>query len=258
MTAWSRKKSSAPFYGTPVDRNRFYRGAFAEPCFDNVSPRAGAAVRLIEGLVALTILATAVNNLWPLVRERRWLAGFGFGLIHGIGYASVLGDLGLTGWSLAVPLLGFNVGVELAQLTVLLVFLPLAFVLRRTRFYRVAILWCGSLVTRTNNSPLVRNRPVALGIVQIDVQGDSGGDLGATMGGAGFRRHRIGGRGRTPCWLALADSPRRTRLRSTGSRLRRQESFQILQEPGCLVDLVFTDVRAGRNGRLRAQRMDIR
>jgi hypothetical protein len=104
-------------------------------------------LRFVDGLIALTILLTAVNNLWPVVRERRWLAGFGFGLIHGVSYAAVLSDLGLTGWSLARPLFGFNVGVEVAQLSVLAAVLPPAYLLRSTPFYRAAVLWGGSLTT---------------------------------------------------------------------------------------------------------------
>jgi hypothetical protein len=103
--------------------------------------------RLVESLVALTIVLTAVNNIFPVISENRWAVGFTFGLVHGIGYASVLTDLGLTGWRLASPLVGFNLGVELAQLIVIASFLPLAFLLRRTRFYRKVVLIGGSVAT---------------------------------------------------------------------------------------------------------------
>lgn len=103
--------------------------------------------RLVETLVALTILLTALNNLFPTVKTHRWIVGFVFGLVHGIGYASALSDLGLEGWHLASPLVGFNVGVEIAQLVVLAVFLPLAFLLRRTRFYKRTFLYAGSALT---------------------------------------------------------------------------------------------------------------
>ncbi len=103
--------------------------------------------RLVEALIALTIVLTALNNIVGVVRERRWAVGFAFGLIHGIGYASVLADLGLEGWNLASPLIGFNLGVEAAQLIVIAAFLPLAFLLRRTRFYRTVVLYGGSAAT---------------------------------------------------------------------------------------------------------------
>jgi tetratricopeptide (TPR) repeat protein len=90
---------------------------------------------------------TAINNLRPVVSHNFWLVGFCFGLIHGVGYASVLNDLGLSGWSLAKPLIGFNLGVELAQIMIIGLFLPLAFALRRTNFYYFVFLIGGSTIT---------------------------------------------------------------------------------------------------------------
>jgi len=82
----------------------------------------------------------ALNNVWPVFHSRRWMAAFGFGLIHGFGFASVLIDLGLPREALALALVGFNLGVEGGQLTIVAVFLPLAFALRRTAFYRRTVL----------------------------------------------------------------------------------------------------------------------
>jgi hypothetical protein len=61
---------------------------------------------------------------------------FGFGLVHGLGFAGVLAGLGLPGSSLALGLFGFNAGVEIGQLALVAAFLPLAFLLRSTRLYR--------------------------------------------------------------------------------------------------------------------------
>jgi HupE / UreJ protein len=58
----------------------------------------------------------------------------------------VLVDLGLPTNALVLALVGFNVGVEIGQLAIVAVFLPLAFSLRRTRFYQVAVLKGGSLI----------------------------------------------------------------------------------------------------------------
>ena len=56
--------------------------------------------RLVESAIAASVLLAALNNLYPLVTSRRWLVAFGFGLVHGLGFASVLLDLGLpTGFS---------------------------------------------------------------------------------------------------------------------------------------------------------------
>ena len=103
--------------------------------------------RLVESVIALSVALAAANNLWPVVSRRRWLVAFAFGLIHGFGFASVLADLGLPDGALLVSLLGFNLGVELGQLAVVAAFLPLAYALRWTPFYRWVIFVGGSLAT---------------------------------------------------------------------------------------------------------------
>ena len=101
--------------------------------------------RWVESGIALTVLLGALNNLFPVVRERRWAVAFAFGLIHGLGFASVLADLGLKGWNLALALVGFNAGVEVGQLAIVLIFIPIAYGLRATRFYRHAFMPGGAL-----------------------------------------------------------------------------------------------------------------
>ncbi len=101
--------------------------------------------RVVESGIALTVLLGALNNLFPLIRERRWVVAFLFGLIHGLGFASVLRDLGLQGWNLALALVGFNLGVEVGQLAIVLVFIPVAYGLRETRFYRRAFMPGGAV-----------------------------------------------------------------------------------------------------------------
>ena len=100
--------------------------------------------RLVESAIALSVVLAAANNLWPVVRHGRVLAAFGFGLIHGFGFAGALGELGLPDGALALSLASFNVGVELGQLAVVAVFLPLAFALRATAVYRSVVLKAGS------------------------------------------------------------------------------------------------------------------
>lgn len=103
--------------------------------------------RLVEAAIALSVVLAAANNLWPVVARRRWLVAFGFGLIHGFGFASVLADLGLPQESLVLSLLGFNLGVEVGQLAIVSGFLPLAFMLRGTAFYRHGVFVGGSVAT---------------------------------------------------------------------------------------------------------------
>ena len=100
--------------------------------------------RLTESAIAASVMLAATNNLWPLIRERGWIVAFGFGLIHGFGFATALADLGLGHGALLLTLVGFNLGVELGQLAIVAVFLPIAFGLRRTWFYQTPLLRLGS------------------------------------------------------------------------------------------------------------------
>jgi hypothetical protein len=100
--------------------------------------------RLVEAGIALSVVLAALNNLFPVVADGRWLAAFGFGLLHGFGFAGALHDLGLPAGSLALSLAGFNLGVEAGQLAIVMLFLPLAFVLRSTWAYRRMVFAGGS------------------------------------------------------------------------------------------------------------------
>jgi hypothetical protein len=100
--------------------------------------------RWVESAIAASVVLAALNNLWPLFHGRRWAMAFAFGLIHGFGFASVLADLGLPQGTLALALVGFNVGVEIGQLAIVAAFLPLAFMLRDTRFYQRGVFVGGS------------------------------------------------------------------------------------------------------------------
>lgn len=103
--------------------------------------------RLVESAIALSVVLAAANNLWPVVEHRRWLVAFVFGLIHGFGFASVLSELGLPSDALVLSLLGFNAGVEIGQMAIVAGFLPVAFLLRNTRFYLRGVFVLGSWLT---------------------------------------------------------------------------------------------------------------
>ncbi len=100
--------------------------------------------RLIESAIAFSVILVAVNNLYPFFSKRAWLVAFAFGLIHGFGFANVLTDLELAIGSLGISLLGFNLGVEIGQLAIVLIFLPVAFLLRHYWFYQRIVLFAGS------------------------------------------------------------------------------------------------------------------
>lgn len=91
--------------------------------------------RLVESGIALSVIAAALNNVWPLLGRGRWKAAFALGLLHGFAFSETLQDLGLSRTALLVPLFGFNLGVEVGQLAVVALFLPLAFLARRKRAY---------------------------------------------------------------------------------------------------------------------------
>ncbi|HZV35672.1 MAG TPA: HupE/UreJ family protein, partial [Verrucomicrobiae bacterium] len=100
--------------------------------------------RFTESAIAVTVALTAANNIWPMIRKRGWMVAFGFGLIHGFGFATALSDLGLKRGALIFTLVGFNLGVEIGQLAVVAIFLPAAFALRRTWVYQQPVLRFGS------------------------------------------------------------------------------------------------------------------
>jgi len=87
--------------------------------------------RWIEPLIALSIVAIAYENLRPRPilkeggpKDYRPLVAFGFGLIHGFGFAGALSEVGLQGPQLGIALATFNVGVELGQLSIILLAAP--------------------------------------------------------------------------------------------------------------------------------------
>jgi hypothetical protein len=99
----------------------------------------------IEPVIAISVVLAAINNLLGWWSVRRWRLAFVFGLIHGFGFANVLLDVGLPARELAVALGGFNLGVELGQLAIVLAFFPLAWWLRHTAFYRWVVVIGGSI-----------------------------------------------------------------------------------------------------------------
>lgn len=101
--------------------------------------------RLVESTIAASVVVAALVNLLPRTAGASgvWIA-FGFGLLHGFGFANVLSEVDAEGEPAWRTLLGFNLGVEIGQLAIVAVFLPLAYLLRTTRFYRTGVVYGGS------------------------------------------------------------------------------------------------------------------
>jgi hypothetical protein len=93
-------------------------------------------VRLVEVVIAGSIAIAAADILLPLFHRRIWLIVFGFGLFHGFGFAAALDEMGLLSEHLGLSLFGFNLGVELGQLEIVVVMFPLLFLVRRLAAYR--------------------------------------------------------------------------------------------------------------------------
>ncbi len=102
--------------------------------------------RWVEAAIALSVVLAALNNVFPVILKDRWLVAFAFGLIHGFGFAAVLSDLGLQGVTLILALIGFNLGVEIGQIGILSVYIPVSYLIRRTWFYKYMIFYVGSIL----------------------------------------------------------------------------------------------------------------
>lgn len=95
---------------------------------------------IVEPLIAASITYVAVENIFTSGLSRwRPVVIFGFGLLHGLGFASVLSEFGLPEGQFLPALIGFNIGVELGQLTVIaIVFVVVGWAIKRA-WYRRAI-----------------------------------------------------------------------------------------------------------------------
>lgn len=100
----------------------------------------------IEPAIAVTIVLAAVDNLFPIFRERRVVVTFLFGLIHGFGFAGVLGELDLPTAQFAWALFQFNLGIELGQLFIVAIAVSALFAFRRQRWYAQAVIGGGSVL----------------------------------------------------------------------------------------------------------------
>jgi len=102
--------------------------------------------RLVESIIALSIILVAVNNIFGKVREGSLLIILVLGLFHGMGFASVMGNLPFRMVDLLRVVIGFNIGVELGQVAIVAVIFPLLFVMRRSPMYQPLMLRGASVV----------------------------------------------------------------------------------------------------------------
>ncbi|MCB1022516.1 MAG: HupE/UreJ family protein [Bryobacterales bacterium] len=102
----------------------------------------------VEVLIAFSVLVTAVHALRPIFPGREALVAAGFGLVHGLAFATVLADLQLPAGPLALSIFGFNLGIELMQLLVVAVTIPWLVLLSMTPAHRPVRI-AGALLSAT-------------------------------------------------------------------------------------------------------------
>lgn len=100
----------------------------------------------VEVAIAVSVVLAALNTVFPVVTEGRWTLAFGLGLLHGFGFVSALADLGASGGALWASVLGFNLGVEAGQLSIVACVVPLAFLVRTRRWYARGLVPMGGMV----------------------------------------------------------------------------------------------------------------
>ena len=89
----------------------------------------------VEVLIAVSILVSAIHAIRPIFAGKEaWVAG-GFGLVHGLAFSTTIAQFGFSTWSLVVTILGFNLGIELMQIAVVVVVVPLLILSSRSRKY---------------------------------------------------------------------------------------------------------------------------
>ena len=95
----------------------------------------------VEILIAVSILVSAIHAIRPIFAGREMYVAAGFGLVHGLAFATVISNLGLGAKTMAISILGFNLGIELMQLFIVALTVPWLILLSLTPFYnRVRII----------------------------------------------------------------------------------------------------------------------
>ena len=90
----------------------------------------------VEIGIAISILVSAIHAIRPIFPGKEIFIAGGFGLIHGLAFAAVLANLHLGGAQLALSVLGFNIGIELMQLFVIVLTIPWLMLLCKTPLYK--------------------------------------------------------------------------------------------------------------------------
>lgn len=93
--------------------------------------------KFIEVLIGVSILVSAIHAIKPIFPNREIYIALGFGLIHGLAFANTLQDLSLSTGKMVLSILGFNIGIELMQLAVIIAVIPWLLLISCTSFYTI-------------------------------------------------------------------------------------------------------------------------
>ncbi|MEO0438051.1 MAG: HupE/UreJ family protein [Pseudomonadota bacterium] len=118
--------------------------------------------RLVEIIIAASITIVAVDILFPIFRVRVWPVVLLFGLFHGFGFAGALSEMGVFGEFVLLPLLAFNLGVEVGQLTIVAIVFPILFLLRSPELYRKVFMPAGAVFLLVISLAWVAERSLAI------------------------------------------------------------------------------------------------
>lgn len=92
---------------------------------------------IVEPVIAISIIYVGLENIFKTAQTKRWLIAYIFGLVHGLGFAGVLQEIGIgSGTASVLPLLSFNLGVEIGQIAIILLVLPILWKLQKKSFYK--------------------------------------------------------------------------------------------------------------------------
>ncbi|MEM8713714.1 MAG: HupE/UreJ family protein [Planctomycetota bacterium] len=102
--------------------------------------------RIVESIIAISIAVAALDVFFPIFRGKILLVVLLFGFFHGFGFANVLGEMGISGVDMAWSLFGFNVGVEIGQMMIVLLVFPMLFMMRLSLLYTRFFVYFGAFI----------------------------------------------------------------------------------------------------------------
>lgn len=130
-------------------------------------------VQIIEVLIAFSILITAIHAIKPLFYNKEIFIAVGFGFIHGLAFSQTLQNLHLSTNELLLSVAGFNLGIEIMQLLIVLLIIPSFFMMSQTPYFKhiknvlaffVALISVGWILERISNKTNLLVQSVEIGL----------------------------------------------------------------------------------------------